>query len=130
MPKYDDYDWDELPKNVQEAAKKLGCVLSGIRLQVVSFVLISTVKTDHSLSLFRLVCFRYTKGLWDADKDPEETDEYWKDLTPEQQEAAKILGYGTSMQETKDDENFVVILRVLKMTMLLAAFFFPLIEYR
>lgn len=28
----------------------------------------------------------YTKKLWDGDKTPSECDEYWKDLTAEQQE--------------------------------------------
>lgn len=28
----------------------------------------------------------YNQKYWDRDKQPKESDEYWKDLTPEQQE--------------------------------------------
>ena len=35
----------------------------------------------------------YTKKLWDGDKEPEVSDEYWDDLTEEQRQAATVLGY-------------------------------------
>jgi hypothetical protein len=59
MGKYDNCDWDELPADIQEAAKLLG----------------------------------FTKVLWDGDKEPKETDVYWRKLSPAQQEAAGKLGY-------------------------------------
>ena len=35
----------------------------------------------------------YTKRLWNGDKEPEISDEYWDDLTGEQRQAAEVLGY-------------------------------------
>ena len=35
----------------------------------------------------------YTKKMWDKDKEPKLCDEWWKDLTGEQQQAATILGF-------------------------------------
>ena len=36
---------------------------------------------------------RYTKRMWNKDKEPKEVDVYWKDLTPEQQAGAIVLGW-------------------------------------
>jgi hypothetical protein len=35
----------------------------------------------------------YDKEIWDTDDEPSDCDEWWKDLSKEQQEAALKLGY-------------------------------------
>jgi len=35
----------------------------------------------------------FNQQLWDADDEPDTCDEWWKDLTPAQQQAATVLGY-------------------------------------
>lgn len=44
----------------------------------------------------------YTKKIWDSDGEPDECDEYWKDLTAEQQAAAKVLGYTAHTWDAED----------------------------
>ena len=44
----------------------------------------------------------YTKKIWDSDGEPDECDEYWKDLTAEQQAAAKVLGYTAATWDAED----------------------------
>ena len=36
---------------------------------------------------------RYSKRMWNKDKEPKELDVYWNELTPEQQAGAKVLGW-------------------------------------
>jgi hypothetical protein len=36
---------------------------------------------------------RYTRRKWNEDKEPKELDVYWKELTPEEQMSAMVLGW-------------------------------------
>ena len=40
--------------------------------------------------------------MWDEDEEPDECDEYWKDLTKEQQEAAAKLGFDEESWNKED----------------------------
>ena len=42
---------------------------------------------------FTATALGYNKKLWDKDVTPDDCDEDWEDLTPEQQKAAAVLGY-------------------------------------
>lgn len=44
----------------------------------------------------------YTQEIWDEDEEPDECDEYWKDLTKEQQEAAAKLGFDEESWNKED----------------------------
>ena len=44
----------------------------------------------------------YTKKMWNGDKEPEVSDEYWDDLDEEQRQAATVLGYD---KDTWDKEG-------------------------
>lgn len=44
----------------------------------------------------------YNQEMWDEDEEPDECDEYWKDLTKEQQEAAAKLGFDEESWNKED----------------------------
>lgn len=107
---------------VQEATKmrerkkiRFGCSGSQISFGVFSqkFIihthLFNPSHHTHPLLFFYLIEVKaaaeklgYTKKIWDADKEPDACDEYWKDLTAEQQAAAKVLGYTAATWDAED----------------------------
>ena len=111
MGKYDDYDWAELPAEVQQAGELCSaCMCMQIYIIIVSnhhhapciintqdnltLICLCTIATRSSLNAYpTAAALGYNKSLWDKDDEPDACDEYWKDLTPAQQQAATVLGY-------------------------------------
>ena len=59
-----------------------------------TLICLCTIATRSSLNAYpTAAALGYNKSLWDKDDEPDACDEYWKDLTPAQQQAATVLGY-------------------------------------
>ena len=85
--KYDDYDWDEVRTVHNIFYSPFCCIVS---LLIVNHNIIIQLPAEVQAAAAKL---GFNKALWDADKEPKECDVYWRKLSEEQKEAAKVLGY-------------------------------------
>ncbi len=107
MTKYEKYDWEELPAEAKAAGELLCLDAHATYLLCTKILMLMREHYQYLTSISPMYnCYTFlvahvmsasvlgfNQQLWDADDEPDTCDEWWKDLTPAQQQAATVLGY-------------------------------------
>lgn len=91
----DDYDWNELSKEQKKAAETLGYTKKVCTGNVLSY-------TTWLWTFFYTGLFRFDWQIWDRGGKAPTEDLDWDELSKEQQEAAKVLGYNKEKWDSDD----------------------------